>query len=160
MVAINLSLPNVTSLGSAVASNIPIPKPSAALKWLKGIGVGAGLLGAGAYITKETIIDPAVRASRIKKSLSSLIEKNPQLEEKDEEKIKDYFNIIKTFSPKSASNPLVAGALINKMMEFGGVDHKIVQDLASIESGFVRPTVGQAAAEGAAKAFVSFPGLN
>ena len=35
-------------------------------------------------------------------------------------------------------DPLVAGALVNKIKQFGGVDHKLVQDLASIQKGYKR----------------------
>lgn len=128
------------------------------MKWMKSFGIGAGILGAGAYVGKETIIDPAVSRSRAKKSFRTLSQAVPQLADKDQKQVKDYFNVVKTFSPKAAGNPLVAGHLVNKMLEFGGVDHKIVQDIAAIESGFIRPTIAQAAAEGAAKSLVAFPG--
>lgn len=59
--------------------------------------------------------------------------KVPILTEYPEDQVKDYYNVVKTFSPKAASNPLVAGALVNKMIQFGGVDHKLVQDIANIE---------------------------
>ena len=85
-------------------------------------------------LAKESIVDPVAEAVKIQSSYSQLAKKTPQLAEKDESQIKDYFNVIKTFSPKAASNPLVAGALVNKMIEFGGVDHKLVQDIAAIES--------------------------
>lgn len=65
---------------------------------------------------------------------SAMMAKNPGLKEHPEEMVKDYYNVIQTFSPKSASNPLVSGALVNKMIEFGGVDHKLVQDISGIES--------------------------
>jgi hypothetical protein len=64
---------------------------------------------------------------------NKMLEKNPDLNEQPETLLRDYYDVIKTFSPKSAANPLVSGALVNKMIQFGGVDHKIVQDLSSIE---------------------------
>jgi chorismate synthase len=114
----------------------------------------AGVVTAGA-IAKETIGEPIVQGIKIRNSFKALKEKTPQLNEKDDNDIKDYFNVIKTFSPKSASNPLVAGALVNKMMEFGGVDHKLVQDISAIEMGLARPSVTQTTAEAAAKAIVN-----
>lgn len=63
-----------------------------------------------------------------------IINKNPELAQYDNALVKDYFDVIKTYSPQAARNPLVAGALVRKMIEFGGVDHKLVQDLGSIES--------------------------
>ena len=108
------------------------------------IAGGTGLAG------KELIVDPIVDKIKINNSFEQMQEKVPQLAEKDQEKLKDYFGVIKTFSPKAASNPLVAGHLVNKMMEFGGVDHKLIQDLSSIESGLSRPSLSQSATEMAA----------
>jgi len=128
-------------------------------KNLRVIGVGAGLAGAAGLAAKELIYDPIKTNIAIKKSFEMMSKKVPQLEEKDSEQIKDYFDVIKTFSPKAASNPLVAGALVNKMMEFGGVDHKLVQDIAAIESGLSRPSIVQSAAESAASGIVAIPKL-
>jgi len=71
----------------------------------------------------------------ISNSYKNLKDKNPSLMDHDDSKIKDYFDVVKTFSPRAAANPLVAGALVNKMLEYGGVDHKLIQDLANMEPG-------------------------
>ena len=52
---------------------------------------------------------------------------------------KNYFKVVRQFSPKAAANPLVAGALVNKMVQFGGVDHKLVQDIASLQKDVAAP---------------------
>ena len=91
------------------------------------------LLGGVGITTKQMVIDPLIQKHKVDKSFSLMQAKVPQLMDKDPQQIRDYFDVVKTFSPKSASNPLVAGALVNKMMEFGGVDHKLVQDLNNIE---------------------------
>lgn len=64
---------------------------------------------------------------------NTMMKKIPQLNEYPENEVKDFYGVVKTFSPKAASNPLVAGALVNKMLQFGGVDHKLVQDIANLE---------------------------
>ena len=119
--------------------------------------LGGALTGATALAGKELIVDPLMRRSKIKKSFKDMTSKVPQLAEKDPEDMKDYFGVVKTFSPKAASNPLVAGALVNKMMEFGGVDHKLVQDISAIEQGLQRPSVIQSVTEAAAKSVAGFP---
>lgn len=71
-----------------------------------------------------------------------LIDANPELADFDQQKIKDYFDVVKLYSPQAARNPLVAGSLVHKMLQFGGVDHKLVQDIAGLEknkSGFGEP---------------------
>jgi hypothetical protein len=97
--------------------------------WIVPATVGA------TFVAKEGLVDPIVQGVKINSSFNKMIGKTPQLEEADQEKVRDYFDVIKTYSPHAAANPLVAGALVNKMMEFGGVDHKLVQDLINIQSG-------------------------
>jgi len=97
-------------------------------------GTGAAILATTGYMAKEMLVDPIVNTIQINNSYKKLIEKTPQLQSQDPNVIKDYFNIIKTYSPKAASNPLVAGALINKMVEFGGIDHKLVMDLMDMQA--------------------------
>lgn len=133
----------VRKLPGAIKATGPVIKEFA-------LPMGAGLTGIAIF--KESIVDPIMEANKIKRSLAAVKEKVPALAEKDQEQMQDYFDVVKTFSPKSASNPLVAGALVNKMMEFGGVDHKLVQDISAIEQGIQRPRVSQTVAEGAAKA--------
>jgi len=139
----------------------PFMRATAKAKVVSGIAkqwlLPVGLTGAVAIAGKESIVDPLVNVMKTNESFKDMQEKVPQLKDKDQEKIKDYFDVIKTFSPKSASNPLVAGALVNKMMEFGGVDHKLIQDLSSIESGLARPSIAQVATESAAKSVTTLP---
>ena len=61
-----------------------------------------------------------------------MVKKVPSLKGTSKETLKDYFDVVKTYSPRAAANPIVAGHLVNKMVQFGGVDHKLVQDLTSI----------------------------
>jgi len=95
---------------------------------LQGLAVGAlaTTLGSEMYSGLK-------RRAAQKRAFKDMAEKVPAIKGYPEEEIADYFDVVKTFSPKSASNPLVAGALVNKMLQFGGVDHKLVQDLANIE---------------------------
>jgi len=115
------------------------------------------VIGAGALAGKEVVVDPIIQATKIKRSYDAMTKKVPQLAEKDQEQLKDYFNVVKTFSPRTASNPLVAGHLVNKMIEFGGVDHKLVQDIASIEAGLTPTKIVPGALEAGAKAVAGAP---
>lgn len=78
---------------------------------------------------------PIVRAVQIADSRKKLIDYTPALEGVDEKKVDDYFGVVKTYSPTSAKNPIVAGDLVNKMVQFGGVDHNLVKSLVDIERG-------------------------
>jgi hypothetical protein len=92
-------------------------------------GIAAGVVG------KEGIVDPLIQRQKMNKSYSELSKYTPQLQEVDQNKIRDYFQIIKTYAPNAAANPLVAGAIVNKINEFGGVDHKLILDLLNMQSG-------------------------
>ncbi len=124
---------------------------------IRNIAFPIAAVGATGLIGKELIYDPIKKSREIKSSFGSMTKKVPQLAEKNKNDIQDYFNVVKTFSPKAASNPLVAGALVNKMMEFGGVDHKLVQDISAIEQGLSRPSTVQTITEAAAKSVVGVP---
>ena len=54
-------------------------------------------------------------------------------------------------------SPLVAGALVNKMHQFGGVDHKLVQDLAHIQSSASKDSTVGTAVTSLAKNIASIP---
>jgi len=91
---------------------------------------GLGVVGLGA---KKFLVDPFVQQAQLARSYSDLTTKVPSLQGKDPQQIADYFDVVRSYSPRAASNPLVAGALVNKMIEFGGVDHKLVKDIADIQ---------------------------
>jgi hypothetical protein len=103
-------------------------------------------------VIKETYVDPAIQAGQIEKSYRQLKSKTPQLKEVDSKTMKDYFKVVKDFSPKAAANPLVAGALVNKMVQFGGVDHKLVQDIVNIQSSLAAPSITRSAIDTSVKA--------
>jgi hypothetical protein len=114
-----------------------------------------GLIGAAAYAGKEAIVDPLMQLLKIYKAKKEMISKVPILEDQDPELVNDYFNVVKQYSPKAAANPLVAGALVNKMIQFGGVDHKLIQDLGSIEGEPVISGAINKAVEGATRGIYS-----
>jgi hypothetical protein len=91
---------------------------------------GIGLIGMG---VKKFLVDPFVQEAQMARSYNDMTTKVPSLQGKDPQQLADYFDVVKSYSPRAASNPLVAGALVNKMIEFGGVDHKLVKDIADIQ---------------------------
>ena len=114
---------------------MPFMKGDADTK-LKALG-SLGMIGAagvvGAEAINENVAQPMIQSAQIARSKRKMLELTPSLKNEDAKDVSNYFNVIKKFSPKAASNPLVAGALVNKMVQFGGVDHKLIQDLTSIQ---------------------------
>ena len=91
-----------------------------------------GLIGLTSIIGMQAA-DKIKQMNQARTAYDTMMTKMPDLKEYPENEVKDFYSVVKTFSPKAASNPLVAGALVNKMLQFGGVDHKLVQDIANIE---------------------------
>jgi hypothetical protein len=107
-------------------------KPQVVKPWVRNTmtAAGSGLVGFG---LGSELAQESKQNKNINESLKMLKEKTPQLKQYDDDQIKDYFEVVRTFSPKSSSNPLVAGSLVNKMLEYGGVDHKLIQDISNIK---------------------------
>jgi len=131
-----VGVPAITS-GVKAASTLmgSTPAGKAATWFLGNVLLPGAVFGGTALLGKELIVDPLIELNKMQKSFDLMKQKVPILQEQDEDTVKDYFSVIKQYSPRAASNPLVAGALVNKMIQFGGVDHKLVQDLASIQEG-------------------------
>jgi len=99
------------------------------------LGAGAFAIGAG-DVVKEVIIDPAKLKVEQINAFKKMEEKVPSLKGIDPEKKREYFKIISLYSPSLSRNPYVAGNLVNKFNEYGGPDHKIVQDIIKMEKDF------------------------
>ena len=99
---------------------------------IKEVAQSLGLAGLTSLIGVQAA-DKINQVVKARTAYDTMLQKLPQLNEHPENEVKDFYSVVKTFSPKAASNPLVAGALVNKMLQFGGVDHKLVQDIANIE---------------------------
>jgi hypothetical protein len=98
-------------------------KPEAAIG-LAGLGIMAGM---GIHRASKAI-------SNRKKTNQSLVDIKAQMPELKKDPDTDrYFGVISEFSPSLARNPTVAGNLIQKMKQWGAIDHKTVQDLIQME---------------------------
>lgn len=114
------------------------PKPTIPQRIVKGLGMTAegvkataaagvtGLLGMGA-------VSALSNAAKVEGTRNKVLN-DPSLSGYDPKMVNDYFDVVKTYSPSTAANPMVAANLVNKMVQFGGVDHKLVQDLTSIQN--------------------------
>jgi hypothetical protein len=123
---------------------------------LKKVWPIAGLFGAG-VVAKELFVDPMMQNRAIENSYNTMLQQTPQLAGEDQNVIRSYFDVVKTFSPNAAANPLVAGSLVNKMVQFGGVDHKLVQDMASLQESSGPEGIFSKVLEGTAKTLTGVP---
>lgn len=120
-----VDIPDVAQAAPSISSRL--------FNKIKPIGFGVAVT-TGAAVGGKELYDTVAQKAKIKSSFERLKEKQPLLKQYPDKTLKDHFDVVKTFSPRAASNPLVASALVHKMLEYGGVDHKLVQDIAAIEA--------------------------
>jgi hypothetical protein len=137
--SLNLEKLAAVSANSLIAKFGRGIKTFASEKLVPALGITSSALVAGA-LAKELVVDPVLNKLKTNESYQNLLAKTPQLADEDPERVRDYFNIVKEYSPHAAANPYVAGAIVNKMIQFGGVDHKLVEDMMSIQEKV--PTIG------------------
>jgi len=116
------------------------PNANAASLLNKLVYAGLGLAAAGGAAELAT---PIVRATQANSARKRLVDYTPSLQGVDEKVVDDYFNVIKTFAPTIARNAIVSGDLVNKMVQFGGVDHNLVKGMVDIERGASSPGFGK-----------------
>jgi len=70
-----------------------------------------------------------------------MFDKVPQLKDYDKATVDDYYGVVKSFAPHMASNPYVAGSIVNKMILNEGVDHRLVGEISEISSKTKQPKI-------------------
>lgn len=99
-----------------------------------GMGVGAAAM-VGAGLTAISLIDKMTsKAPMVTDQQLDLVLKNrPNLQGLDREKLKEYYTIILRAAPTVSREPMVAGALLERIVNYGGVDHSLMKELAEAE---------------------------
>ena len=111
-----------------------LPASSLTHKAVNAILLPTLALGAAGAFT-DSVVKPIRRSRQISASKRQLRDYHPDLANVDDKTIDDYFSVVKTYSPAAAKNPIVAGDLVSKMVQFGGVDHNLVKGMVDIEKG-------------------------
>jgi hypothetical protein len=91
--------------------------------FLAGIGImGAAQLG-------KSFLPPG----DIDKKLDRLIQLKPSLASVDRNLLSKYYKTINETAPEATSNPIVAASLLERIINYGGIDHTILKELADTE---------------------------
>lgn len=106
--------------GVKAIKNAPLLLPMAAL---------------GAYAAGRHMYDAYTDAEKAENAYKGMFEKFPELQQVDQSKIDDYWNIMREYSPAMTHNPIVAGQFIKNMVDFGmeGIDHPTLKSLIDIQ---------------------------
>ena len=115
-----------------------------------GAAVTAGGMGAG-YLGHHTLTgaDALVQAMMKGRRFDKMMDVNPELGGYDENSLHLAFNTLHRFNPDMASDPLVAGTFVRRVMDAQGIDTKTVGEIARARGG----VPGIEAAKGAPGAF-------
>lgn len=96
--------------------------------WGPAIGLGAMGVSAAAGVGEKVV--GAIKLNKDQKNAyTNMFKKVPQLREYSKQDVDDYYGVVKQYAPEMAANPLVAGNLVNKMIQFGGVDSALIGEL-------------------------------
>ena len=97
---------------------------------IKAMGVGLGTA-----IAARQVYSPIEDAYKSEQAYPEMFNKFPELKNANQEKVDDYWNIMREYSPAMTHNPIVAGQFIKNMMDFGmeGIDHPTLKSLIDIQ---------------------------
>jgi hypothetical protein len=107
------------------------PKPISALRGFMG---NMGVVAGGAALVSGTGM--AMDAMRLNASYKKMLQLYPELAREQPERVKNYFDAIAAGSPGTASQPLVAGSLIKRMLNYDGFDPATFKELVGTEANF------------------------
>jgi hypothetical protein len=118
-------------IGVLKAQHALAPKPIHALLQNAAVVGGMGVAGAaGNY---------AMGQMAVQSSFKKMLQLYPELQRENPERVKTYFDSISQGSPDIASNPLVVGSLIKRMLNYDGFDtatyNELVGSQANIDRG-------------------------
>jgi hypothetical protein len=88
------------------------------------------IAGASVALAGASRVSGAYQLSR---SYQEMLANDPDLANEDPDRVRMYYNTIASASPSVAMQPLVAGNLVKRMINYGGVDHGTYGDLVGIQ---------------------------
>ena len=89
------------------------------------------MAGAGLAVKGVGMLTDHVKAQR---SFSEMLKLYPVLQQESPEKVRLYFDSIARRSPAVATDPIVAGSLIKRLINYDGFDHSVFRDLVQTQS--------------------------
>lgn len=106
-------------------------------------GLGAGYVGHHAMAGADAIIQALMKGRRFDK----MMKVNPELDGYEDSSLQLAFNTLHKFNPEMASDPLVAGTFVRRVMDARGVDTKTVGEIARARGDVPGMSGGQKAGD-------------
>lgn len=104
-------------------------------KQVAGLAGITALFGAGTALAEKGIeaLNQMHLEGQMENTYSQMLEEFPQLK-KSPDSARRMFNVLKTFSPKMATNPVVAGSFVSQQVLRSVVEPEIVSRISSIQN--------------------------
>ena len=116
---------NFLSRETSIPYNIQEVRSMLVSPFLAGLGVyGAAQLGKNLIPTSNRNVDS---------QLDRMIQLKPSLASIDRGLLTKYYKILTETAPEATNNPIVAASLLERVINYGGIDHTILKELADTE---------------------------
>jgi hypothetical protein len=119
-----------------------------------GYGLLAGVALPALYSVGKDVAGSLLLPGKVEKSRDDMDKYYPQLKEYNQKDVNLYFDSLKSIAPQTASSPALAGAFVQRALEAGGVDAKMMGDIINVEEfrvGRQMPQIGKSFGESVAK---------
>jgi len=119
-----------------------------------GIAIGTLLALPTVYTLGKEVHKSITMPRKIERSRDNMMSFYPQLKEYSKKDVDKYFNSLAEIAPMTATSPALAGAFVQKSLEAGGVDTRMMADVLDVEKRrgeTTAPNVQKAFGESVAK---------
>ena len=107
---------------STTAGQLLTPFAVGGLATAGGVGVASAL---------EALTSRIPRVNEDK--LNLIIQQRPMLQSISKDRLMKYYAVINSAAPTVINDPMVAGSILERVVNFGGIDHTLMKELADAE---------------------------
>jgi hypothetical protein len=108
---------------------------------------GAGLLKPlamlGAAGLGVSLAGQAWSNTQVQRSFQTMLQRYPELQRENPTRVKQLFETISRAAPDVAQDPMVAGSLIKRMLNYDGIDHATYMELVSTQEKMTKNRMSQ-----------------
>jgi len=82
---------------------------------------------------------------QVQRSFQTMLQRYPELQRENPTRVKQLFETISNAAPDVAKDPMVAGSLIKRMLNYDGIDHATYMELVSTQEKMTKTRMAQVA---------------
>ena len=81
--------------------------------------------------------------AQVQRSFQTMLQRYPELQRENPTRVKQLFETISRAAPDVAQDPMVAGSLIKRMVNYDGIDHATYMELVSTQEKMTKNRMSQ-----------------